>query len=56
MWYWVLGIIHLIVFVWALIQILGSSMPLLNKIIWLVVVGALPVVGLIIYLLIGRKA
>ncbi|NDK10242.1 hypothetical protein GW846_05710 [Candidatus Gracilibacteria bacterium] len=52
----ILGIIHIIIFIWALVQILGSSMPLVNKIIWLLVVGLLPIVGLIIYLLIGRKA
>lgn len=52
----VLGVIHLIVFIWALLQILGSSMDILHKILWIVVVWALPIIGLIIYLLMGRRA
>ncbi len=52
----IFAVIHLVIFIWALIQIIGSSMPILNKIIWLLIVGLLPLVGLIIYLLIGRKA
>ncbi|MCH8518932.1 PLDc N-terminal domain-containing protein [Candidatus Gracilibacteria bacterium] len=31
-------------------------MSLIHKIIWILIVGLLPIVGLIIYLLVGRKA
>lgn len=54
--YSVLGVLHLILFIWALFQILTSSMPVISKILWALVVLLLPIVGLIIYLLIGRKA
>lgn len=54
--YSILGILHLIIFIWALFQIITSSMPLLSKIVWALVVFLLPVIGLILYLLLGRKA
>ena len=46
--YSILGIIHLILFIWAVVQIIGSGMSL--------IVFLLPVIGLILYYLIGRKA
>lgn len=52
----VLGIVHLILFVWALVQILTSSMSVTGKLLWTIVVLFLPVIGLILYLLLGRKA
>lgn len=54
--YSILGIIHIILFVMALIQILGSGMSLGSKILWILVVFLLPIIGLILYYLIGRKA
>lgn len=53
--YSVLGVLHLVLFIWALIQIIASSMSLGAKILWLAVVLLLPVVGLILYLLFGRS-
>lgn len=53
--YSVLGVIHLVLFVLALIQIVGSSMSLVSKLLWIAIVFFLPVVGLILYYLIGRK-
>lgn len=50
----ILGLVHLALWIWALIDILGSSMTAGNKILWLLVVLLLPVIGLIIYFLIGR--
>ena len=50
----ILGILHLVIFIWALIQIIGSGMSLGSKILWIAVVLLLPVVGLILYLLFGR--
>lgn len=52
--YSILGIIHLILFIWALIQILGSGMSVLSKILWIAIVFLFPVIGLIVYLLVGR--
>jgi len=52
----VFWIIHLVIFIWALLQILGSSMSFIQKLVWILVVWLLPLVGLIIYLLVGRKA
>lgn len=54
--YSILGVLHLILFVWALFQILGSSMPVGSKILWILVVFLFPLVGLILYYLLGRKA
>lgn len=53
---WVLGVVHLIVFIWALLQILGSSMDGVSKILWIAIVWLLPVIGLVVYLLVWRKA
>lgn len=53
---WILWILHIIVFIRALVQILNSSMDGVSKILWVAVVWIFPVVGLIIYLLAGRKA
>ncbi len=54
--YSILGIIHLILFIWAVVQIIGSGMSLGSKILWILIVFLLPVIGLILYYLIGRKA
>lgn len=51
----VLGLLHLVIFIWALFQILTSSMSAARKILWLFIVLLLPVIGLIIYLFFGRK-
>lgn len=51
----ILGFLHLILFLWALVKILGSSMAPLAKVLWLLVVLFFPLGGLILYLLIGRK-
>lgn len=53
--YSVLGVLHLVLFIWALVQIVGSGMSLVSKILWIAIVFLLPVIGLILYLLIGRK-
>ena len=54
--YSIVGVLHLVLFVWALIQILGSTMSAGNKILWILLVFLLPVLGLIIYYLFGRSA
>jgi hypothetical protein len=52
--YSLLGILHLIVFIWAIIDILKSGKPGIEKLLWILVVLLLPVIGLIIYILVGR--
>ena len=47
------GIIHLVLVVYAAVRILDSSAATLKKIIWIAVVAAFPLVGLIIWFLIG---
>ena len=50
----VVGIIHLILFVIAASDIMGSSKPIGAKILWLLLIFFLPVIGLIIYYVAGR--
>lgn len=51
----ILGIIHLVLFVIAAVDILGSNKTIGAKILWLLLIFLLPVIGLIIYFLVGRK-
>lgn len=55
MLYTILGILHLILFLIAAFEILSSRRDLMEKILWLLLIFLLPLVGLIIYYLIGRK-
>lgn len=52
--YSLLGLLHLIVWIWAIIDILKSGKPGIEKLVWILVVLLLPLIGLIIYILIGR--
>lgn len=54
MLYQILAIIHLILFVIAAFEILSSGKDLLQKVLWLLLIFLLPVVGLVIYFLVGR--
>lgn len=54
MLYSILGVLHLILFLIAAFEILSSGKPLVAKVLWLLVIFLLPVVGLIIYFLVGR--
>lgn len=47
------GIIHLALVVYAAVRILDSSADTLKKIIWIAVVAAFPLLGLIVWFLIG---
>jgi len=47
------GIIHLALVIYAAIKILDSSADTLRKVIWIVVVAAFPLVGLIVWFFIG---
>ena len=47
------GLIHLGLVIYAAIQIWGSSADQTKKLIWIAVVALFPVVGLIVWFLIG---
>ena len=48
-----LSVLHLILLVYAGVQILNSSADTANKVLWIVVVALLPLVGLIIWFFMG---
>lgn len=50
-----LGFIHLIIVIWAFLQILGSRAAAFSKLLWCLVVFFLPLVGLIIWFFMGPK-
>lgn len=50
------GLLVLILDVWALISILGSSASTGRKVIWVILVLLLPVLGFILWLLFGPRA
>lgn len=50
----IIGILHLILWVWAIIDIVGSGKSAGAKILWVLIVFLLPLIGLILYVLIGR--
>ena len=47
------GIIHLVVVVYAALQIINSSADTVKKILWVVIVAVFPLVGLIVWFFIG---
>ena len=51
-----LGLIILIVDVWAIVKTLGSSTSTGGKVFWVVLVLILPVLGVIIWLVAGPRA
>lgn len=51
----ILGLIILILDIWAIVKIIGSGAGTFSKVIWIVVILLLPILGLIIWLLFGPK-
>jgi hypothetical protein len=49
----ILALLHLLIWLWALVRILGSSAGSGEKALWIIVVFLLPVVGLIAWYLVG---
>jgi len=47
------GIIHLVLVIYAALQIINSSADTVKKILWVVIVAVFPLVGLIIWFFIG---
>lgn len=54
MLYQVVGIIHLILFIIAAVEILGGGKSLGMKVVWLLVIFVFPFIGLIAYYVAGR--
>ena len=52
--YNLIGLLHLILWIIAVVDIVKSSKPLSMKILWILIVLFLPLIGLILYFLIGR--
>ena len=52
----IIGLIILILDILAVIQVVKSSMDGGKKALWIVLILLLPVIGLILYYLIGRKS
>jgi Phospholipase_D-nuclease N-terminal len=50
-----IGIACFVLWIWALISALSSNMSSTEKLVWVVVIIFLPVLGPILYLVIGRK-
>lgn len=53
---YILMILHVIFWLIAAFEILNSGKSLGQKVLWLLVIFLLPLIGLILYFFIGRKA
>jgi hypothetical protein len=51
----IVGLVILILDVWAIVNIAQSGAPTGNKVLWIVLVLLLPVVGLILWALLGPR-
>ncbi|HYN79602.1 MAG TPA: PLDc N-terminal domain-containing protein [Lamprocystis sp. (in: g-proteobacteria)] len=49
------GVLHLILTVYAIVKIIQSNAGTGSKVIWIVLVLLLPVLGLVLWLLVGPK-
>ena len=49
----IFGLIHLAIVVYALMKILDSGETTAGKILWVLIVAALPLIGLIVWYLLG---
>jgi hypothetical protein len=52
----ILGLLWLIVVIWAVIQVAQSSASGMAKLLWIVLMLFLPVIGVIIWFLLGPKS
>lgn len=50
------GLLILIADVWAIVKTIGGSTSTTTKVVWVVLILVLPVLGLILWLLMGPKA
>jgi len=47
------GLIHLAIWVYGVIQIFGSSAATTEKVLWIIIVAALPLIGIIAWYFMG---
>jgi len=52
----IIGLIILILDIWAIVKVIGSSATTGMKVLWVLVILILPVLGLILWFLFGPKA
>jgi Phospholipase_D-nuclease N-terminal len=50
-----IGLIILVLDIWAIVKILQGGGPVERKILWILLIVILPVIGLIIWLIAGRR-
>jgi hypothetical protein len=50
------GLIHLAIWVYAVVQIFGSAAGTGEKVLWIVIVAALPLVGIVAWYFLGPGA
>ncbi len=51
----IVGLILLVLAIIAILDVLKSSKPVEQKILWVIVILVIPLIGLILYYLIGKK-
>ncbi|WP_409432249.1 PLD nuclease N-terminal domain-containing protein [Litorimonas sp. RW-G-Af-16] len=51
-----LGLIHLVLAIWAIINIFGSTASTLKKVLWTLFVLIFPLIGLIVWFFAGPKS
>jgi len=52
---YIIGLVGLVLWVWAIIKILGSSASGMSKLLWILLVIVLPFIGFIIWFFAGPK-
>ncbi len=50
------GLILLALDIWAIISVIGSNAPTLNKVLWTLAILLLPLLGFIVWLFAGPRA
>ncbi len=53
---WILGIIVLILDIWAIVSIFGSGASVGAKVLWILLILILPVIGFIIWFFAGPRS
>jgi hypothetical protein len=56
MYYGILGAIDFILVVWAIIVMVNTPRPMILTLVWLIVIVVLPLIGPILFFLLGRRA
>ncbi len=49
----ILGILHFLVWIYAVVRILGSNASTGDRVLWILVVLILPLIGIVIWLFLG---